>query len=264
MASDKLGIGLSPRVRGIHRERRRAYQRPRSIPACAGDPDDGERRLPCLRVYPRVCGGSCACRRKSALSIGLSPRVRGIPYAGRGGRGSQGSIPACAGDPSGHRGGRGSQWVYPRVCGGSEDVQYTAAHAQGLSPRVRGIPPPRDSIRGRSRSIPACAGDPSPPKSAMRMCAVYPRVCGGSPDINTGGRTNRGLSPRVRGIRRQASPSRAVAGSIPACAGDPMSVKGEIDLMAVYPRVCGGSASHFGHSGEVNGLSPRVRGIHRY
>ena len=135
--------GLSPRVRGnpirlscLH-ERRQG-----SIPACAGEP----RVRPVLQlerqwVYPRVCGGT------STVHIEASAR----------------SIPACAGEPfrrCGSGGGlsprvRGNlqrtyqspeQEVYPRVCGGTSQI----ASRYGLSPRVRGKP----------RSIPACAGEP--------------------------------------------------------------------------------------------------------
>ena len=52
------GIGLSPRVRG-NRERQPAHTLyRRSIPACAGEPQQygDEHRL--FEVYPRVCGGT--------------------------------------------------------------------------------------------------------------------------------------------------------------------------------------------------------------
>ena len=51
---------------------------------------------------------------------------------------------------------------------------------------------------------------------------VYPRVCGGNP-----------APPFVRA---------AAAGSIPACAGEPITVKGGCTIGTVYPRVCGGTA----------------------
>ena len=73
------GRGLSPRVRGNHRQPLSAVQRERSIPACAGEP-----------VPPQ-----CIIRAK-----GLSPRVRGNPDRGRLPLQGKGSIPACAGEPA--------------------------------------------------------------------------------------------------------------------------------------------------------------------
>ena len=50
-----------------------------------------------------------------------------------------------------------------------------------------------------------------------------------------------GLSPRVRGNPIAADEAAGIAGSIPACAGEPLSVMWcEFDFR-VYPRVCGGT-----------------------
>ena len=72
----------------------------------------------------------------------------------------------------------------------------------GLSPRVRGNPPVRRRLTLASRSIPACAGEPSPASIARVGCGVYPRVCGGTRAINANEMDNQGLSPRVRGNPR--------------------------------------------------------------
>ena len=49
--------------------------------------------------------------------------------------------------------------VYPRVCGGSCHLLNPATRQIGLSPRVRGKPPPPGRRAGLTRSIPACAGE---------------------------------------------------------------------------------------------------------
>ena len=91
--------GLSPRVRGNHTERYLRYRSEGSIPARAGEPRARTSSGAFSGVYPRACGGTKACRFRSALSTGLSPRVRGNlarlaePHAIRG------SIPARAGEP---------------------------------------------------------------------------------------------------------------------------------------------------------------------
>ena len=50
--------GLSPRVRGILRVGHALGVRPGSIPACTGNPDEGERLGWLIAVYPRVYGES--------------------------------------------------------------------------------------------------------------------------------------------------------------------------------------------------------------
>ena len=203
-----------------------------SIPACAGEPSRWRTtvRLPSLRVYPRVCGGastsyeilpSSRCEvyprvcggARSTPSVmvkwhqGLSPRVRGslaftvAPLIAA----MAGSIPACAGEPTSLRSAVSATRVYPRVCGGAISRTCMGHSSRGLSPRVRGsldaLKLPR--VTSESRSIPACAGEPSDSTGASpcSLQRVYPRVCGGATlktkvalSVNC-----KGLSPRVRG-----------------------------------------------------------------
>ena len=51
--------GLSPRVRGNQWENAVRLNALRSIPACAGEPLRWPRGRYWIRVYPRVCGGTC-------------------------------------------------------------------------------------------------------------------------------------------------------------------------------------------------------------
>ena len=51
----------------------------RSIPACAGEPDQITLPLMASRVYPRVCGGTPTALVVDGIDQGLSPRVRGNP-----------------------------------------------------------------------------------------------------------------------------------------------------------------------------------------
>ena len=92
--------GLSPRVRG-NLDRSRTEEGPHgSIPACAGEPQAVGDAHQGAQVYPRVCGGTLSKAALARRIAGLSPRVRGNPEPGRGGRDGNGSIPACAGEPS--------------------------------------------------------------------------------------------------------------------------------------------------------------------
>ena len=141
--------------------------------------------------------------------MGLSPRVRGnlLPpmYAVI----TPGSIPACAGEPEKRFMFEMTIRVYPRVCGGTYTVKPRVRAGRGLSPRVRGNPSRRAAGRPSSRSIPACAGEPS--LRPRRVCVerVYPRVCGGTSIGTRPSHFCLGLSPRVRGNQsRQLPPTR--------------------------------------------------------
>ncbi len=233
--------GLSPRVRGNRRPAETAWQYPRSIPACAGEP-----RAPCpssrgAPVYPRVCGGTLAWPDEPHLDKGLSPRVRGNPEDPSIELLPHGSIPACAGEPPGrHRPGREDP-VYPRVCGGTYGGADAVEKTDGLSPRVRGNQWRWISTGTPTRSIPACAGEPQLLCRHTLTPAVYPRVCGGTVPCWVVSKTFQGLSPRVRGNHRDEMIQIVQRGSIPACAGEPAGVCAPICSSPVYPRVCGGT-----------------------
>ncbi len=97
--ADRSFEGLSPRVRGNPHPTKEKTNGTGSIPACAGEPGwiDAEVAIP--EVYPRVCGGTCATRRRPATVCGLSPRVRGNQHDRAPCRIDDRSIPACAGEP---------------------------------------------------------------------------------------------------------------------------------------------------------------------
>ena len=193
---------LSPRVRGNHRGPLARFHIGESIPACAGEPEPRCWRSWGPQVYPRVCGGTPDISVTVDVSDSLSPRVRGnrddheaqheherLSPRVRGNRGrgetrrrAEPSIPACAGEPiasspwdscesvyprvCGGTGRRIAQTaaprVYPRVCGGTDFAQWTASVQKGLSPRVRGNRHHRVAAQRPRRSIPACAGEPTP------------------------------------------------------------------------------------------------------
>ena len=253
-------FGLSPRVRGNRRNPDGNSRRNRSIPACAGEPRSSSPEPSSSPVYPRVCGGTGIRRRTSWTAGGLSPRVRGNPSVIPGLGGPGGSIPACAGEPAWKWLSPGTSKVYPRVCGGTEYITATYADVPGLSPRVRGNRAGgagHDAVWG---SIPACAGEPGGAGPGGRGLWVYPRVCGGTGWPGAVQPRGTGLSPRVRGNLVCALSYGRIAGSIPACAGEPPRRAGRAAPGTVYPRVCGGTTAAGGQAGRMLGLSPRVRG----
>ena len=109
-------------------------------------------------------------------------------------------------------------------------------------------------------SIPACAGEPWAAVITRAGLGVYPRVCGGTSAGVKRGRGMPGLSPRVRGNLGQQSHRNPPAGSIPACAGEPLERDIGQYQAGVYPRVCGGTPVQANIGGVAAGLSPRVRG----
>ena len=111
-----------------------------------------------------------------------------------------------------------------------------------------------------SGSIPACAGEPVAVRVSCLQVSVYPRVCGGTGDWRRPRRLGNGLSPRVRGNRVDMVTSTRGKGSIPACAGEPLSLCLWGRVPAVYPRVCGGTQYRLPSCASLCGLSPRVRG----
>ena len=146
------------------------------------------------------------------------------------------------------------------VCGGADVLVRAGLQHEGLSPRVRGSPRHQAWTDGQEGSIPACAGEPISAISRAARRRVYPRVCGGAFIAELLAGRERGLSPRVRGSHDPSRHGGDGAGSIPACAGEPLSLSLWTDRGRVYPRVCGGATNPRPSRWKAMGLSPRVRG----
>ena len=128
----------------------------------------------------------------------------------------------------------------PRVRGNRPAAGCAVPPCQGLSPRVRGNPM-EPAEQSRSRSIPACTGEPRAVRNAKLGAGVYPRVYGGT--MRSGLGRLRGLSPRVRG-----NPSLRTDSFMGSDGG-------------LSPRVRGNPPPPSGNDPRsIAGLSPRVRG----
>ena len=178
----RMGISLSPRVRGNRHQRVGVDRVEGSIPACAGEPPPSGSVWVASRVYPRVCGGTPGVNGAFRPAEGLSPRVRGNQQRSQAPAPRRGSIPACAGEPGTRLFSFGEIGVYPRVCGGTSSAWLICCSRLGLSPRVRGNRRRRRPRGRRGGSIPACAGEPRAHLGSARSAGVYPRVCGGTPE----------------------------------------------------------------------------------
>ena len=171
-----------------------------------------------------------------------------------------GSIPACAGEPIDRERIDSIREVYPRVCGGTIGSRSAISQLGGLSPRVRGNPPPACYAMPPYRSIPACAGEPNGNGHDNPPAGVYPRVCGGTVTVKLLPTSTTGLSPRVRGNPARVAATGRRRRSIPACAGEPRLRTAPLAAAEVYPRVCGGTVWSIPCRSSPAGLSPRVRG----
>ena len=125
---------------------------------------------------------------------------------------------------------------------------------------MRGNPRSSAASAITHRSIPACAGEPILGRHTERCRRVYPRVCGGTRVPSGDCCCVFGLSPRVRGNHLVGMPGQGAGGSIPACAGEPRSLRKLVHENEVYPRVCGGTLFLGSPQPAPRGLSPRVRG----
>ena len=151
-------------------------------------------------------------------------------------------------------------WVYPRLCGGTRNGDRPVRGDNGLSPPVRGNRGLRRVKWWAGRSIPACAGEPSISDTIPTPRKVYPRLCGGTARSDIPRANADGLSPPVRGNPLFAPPAVMADGSIPACAGEPVTGRPGWRIWRVYPRLCGGTIINPSLDDSFQGLSPPVRG----
>ena len=144
--------------------------------------------------------------------------------------------------------------------GGTYGDYVYASINEGLSPRARGNLALVGASNGFHGTIPACAGEPHRNRGANVLDGDYPRVRGGTADWTRGAVYVEGLSPRARGNRQQRGIVHAVRGTIPACAGEPLSRQAANFIAGDYPRVRGGTDMITSTQATQYGLSPRARG----
>ena len=92
-------MGLSPRLRGNPGGACECAGGGGSIPALTGKPEQQTLAPEPIPVYPRAYGETGITPAGTLLETGLSPRLRGNPRPGSGGREFSGSIPALTGKP---------------------------------------------------------------------------------------------------------------------------------------------------------------------
>ena len=133
--------GLSPPMRGNLRRYRTPPTFRRSIPAHAGKPVANQVTLPLIRVYPRPCGETRTVFESDVGEPGLSPPMRGKPFAVRSDRVFRRVYPRHAGKPQLIVLILHSMQVYPRPCGETLVDITIPLPVEGLSPPMRGNRP---------------------------------------------------------------------------------------------------------------------------
>ncbi len=175
--------------------------------------------IPVTRFIPADAGNtrrSCVARRRRSVH----PRGCG-EYLTR--AAAQGNdvrfIPADAGNTSAGRAPARRLTVHPRGCGEYADPSIEPGALTGSSPRMRGIRCFRSWGLAPARFIPADAGNTETMERMLKLRSVHPRGCGEYAASFGVQISTCGSSPRMRGIRANAS-------SNSPC-------------LAVHPRGCG-------------------------
>ena len=273
-------LGSSPRVRGKRYKEATGNPFPGLIPARAGKTEGGGSRGSSRPAHPRACGENLYRCKRSRVSAGSSPRVRGklmiLSYAAVIIR----LIPARAGKTSRSRCGPRSTGAHPRACGENGLDEWPGAPAEGSSPRVRGKLFVGALDQFGLRLIPARAGKTPCPPSPTRPPAAHPRACGENPILTAWVGCTAGSSPRVRGKPSRRCAPTTTRGLIPARAGKPHrrpargpahrlipARAGKTALGAphwspprAHPRACGENLLEAARKVFPEGSSPRVRG----
>ena len=125
---------------------------------------------------------------------------------------------------------------------------------------MRGTPSTVRRAGRRSRIIPAHAGNTSYSDANYMSNWDHPRACGEHEAAVTGGLTDAGSSPRMRGTpsgcRRPTWPPRI----IPAHAGNTRVRSGRARRLSDHPRACGEHNMRSYQYWMYRGSSPRMRG----
>ncbi len=170
--------GSSPRMRGTVGDVKRPPDRPRFIPAHAGNRPLPRAGYPQIPVHPRACGEQLPATARYDHGLGSSPRMRGTAGWDWHGWLALRFIPAHAGNSSASGCGESDRSVHPRACG--EQLQKHTVHKQdrGSSPRMRGTGTGKGRAWFRPRFIPAHAGNRSAGHESRSARPVHPRACG--------------------------------------------------------------------------------------
>ncbi len=198
--------------------------------------------------------------RLTAFGSGPSPLTRGN-HAGSGQAADDlGSIPAHAGQPSRSGTACCCPAVHPRSRGATAAVGGFVLLRMGPSPLTRGNLDRLPLAVGGPGSIPAHAGQPSPPGDLEDADRVHPRSRGATGFTGDEMTAQGGPSPLTRGNHLEHRRDVRQVGSIPAHAGQPGLEFRPTRRRRVHPRSRGATRGVVGAGVLHLGPSPLTRG----
>ena len=233
--------GSSPRVRGLRGNVMVIALRHGIIPARAGftvitdAPERGG------QDHPRACGVYLSNSPTTIMSIGSSPRVRGLLVRQLLRQIELRIIPARAGFTMRSASSRCPARDHPRACGVYLLRSCPGGSSAGSSPRVRGLPARPPVVAAGVRIIPARAGFTCPYGPAPGSRPDHPRACGVYGFSHAAHSVGSGSSPRVRGL--------------------PWYTRHRAGRFRDHPRACGVYLVRDQLGRVIGGSSPRVRGL---
>ena len=130
----------------------------------------------------------------------------------------------------------------------------------GSSPHARGTGSAGPRGRGRSRIIPACAGNSPHPRRRPKRPADHPRMRGEQRVPGSSSRRRSGSSPHARGTGYRGRRSFGSSGIIPACAGNRARFRRRRPASADHPRMRGEQTPPARSGLSCPGSSPHARG----
>ena len=153
-----------------------------------------------------------------------------------------------------------SIWVHPCVRRGARKNSSMTTVFLGSSLRAQGSRVPARAGPYHTGFIPACAGEPSPRSRRRCPCRVHPCVRRGALRSAWQTQQDEGSSLRAQGSPNGSLSVALAPGFIPACAGEPVSLRCCIYLTRVHPCVRRGALSGEFEDGEQLGSSLRAQG----
>ena len=190
------------------------------IPAGAGETKGKAAQPSAIRAYPRWRGGNLNRPAPLSRSWGLSPLARGKLRGRSSGPWLPGPIPAGAGETAAMAIRIPRFGAYPRWRGGNTGLSVAIRYHGGLSPLARGKPKCELEYPLRLGPIPAGAGETDFVGWLSTGTRAYPRWRGGNVHQAHHQGCGEGLSPLARGKPTGRQGREAVAGPIPAGAGE--------------------------------------------
>mgnify|MGYP007051632734 CR=1 FL=1 len=195
--------GSSPHARGTHRRRVEQVLPQRLIPACAGNTPAAGGQTVRRPAHPRMRGEHA----RHCCVIGGARRL----------------IPACAGNTPQRSSHPKSNPAHPRMRGEHLTASATFNTSDGSSPHARGTLSVVMDGSGRTRLIPACAGNTALEPIAGCRWSAHPRMRGEHTLVVPQSAVEDGSSPHARGTPEPGSSRFQRSRLIPACAGNTAS-----------------------------------------